>query len=377
MFLIDRGKYYQDEEVIYSAVYGRGFYQWNGRMVQDPLGGDDGRGNVSPLLENIETGELFFMKWLDETSDVLPEYIKRIKNPPNRDDILWPCDLVRFYNEIPAECSLAVDQVYNYSHERQAESHKLAVLFPYGGYPVCEDGYRYLSHIGVQSWRNEKIRAMAVQIAKHIKNVNDKDYLYLDFHLSRMFFQEDGELFLNFSNLALPFSQMGRFCGKETREVSYSYHPETYTYPVEFAEPAIIQGIQNTFDYRSQNYSLAAMLFFLFFGRYAYDGRLMDGYMDDTEREHYEKFRDYHKMPVFIFDRQDTSNALGTFADEQQILDIWNEAPAQLRDMFSASLCQKNAQREVKEDMNFTPSQWLECFTHLGWYQEEKLEKGI
>ena len=50
MFLLSREKYYEEDDILYSAVYGKGFYQWTGRMVQDPLAGDDGQGSVSPLL---------------------------------------------------------------------------------------------------------------------------------------------------------------------------------------------------------------------------------------------------------------------------------------------------------------------------------------
>ena len=132
-----------------------------------------------------------------------------------------------------------------------------------------------------------------------------------------------------------------------------------------------MQGKQEMFDYRSQNYSMTAMFFYLMFGRYAYDGKLMDGYMDDTEREHYEKFRDYHKMPVFIFDPKDDSNALGTFADEQQILDLWEETPGEIKTLFLHTLCQENAERTGK-DRTASPEDWLKCFEKLGWYAAKK-----
>lgn len=154
-----------------------------------------------------------------------------------------------------------------------------------------------------------------------------------------------------------------------------AFDPGNCTYPVEFAEPAVVQGRQEYFDYRSQNYSMAAMFFYLMFGRHAYDGKLMDGYMDDTEREHYEKFRDYHKMPVFIFDPEDDSNALGTFADEQAILDLWTEVPEKLKYLFLRALRQENAERTGKDNTPL-PEEWLNCFELLGWcVQEEEGKK--
>ena len=50
MLLANKGKYYEDSDILYSAIYGRNFYECTDRMVQDPLAGDEGRGNVSPLL---------------------------------------------------------------------------------------------------------------------------------------------------------------------------------------------------------------------------------------------------------------------------------------------------------------------------------------
>lgn len=365
MLLANKGKYYEDSDILYSAIYGRNFYKCTDRMVQDPLAGDEGRGNVSPLLVNIETNEMFFMKRVNESYEVMEKYIQKIKNPPNREDILWPCDLIKLETADQVECELAVDQVYSYSHERTAKYDNLVALFPYGGYPVCENGSRYLSHIGELSWKNPKIRNMVMQIATCVKNLNQYGYLYLDFHFSRMFFYENGKIYLNFTNLLFFDSAY-----KTVENVGY-FNEENCTYPIEFAEPAFVQGKQELFDYRSQNYSMTAMFFYLMFGRYAYDGKLMDGYMDDTEREHYEKFRDYHKMPVFIFDPKDDSNALGTFADEQQILDLWEETPGEIKTLFLHTLCQENAERTGK-DRTASPEDWLKCFEKLGWYAAKK-----
>ena len=204
MFLLSREKYYEEDDILYSAVYGKGFYQWTGRMVQDPLAGDDGQGSVSPLLENIDTQEIFFMKKLYEKDEMLPKYIRFIQNPADQKDVLWPCDLIQLNDSEQIGCSLAVDQPYNFSHERTEDDTSLAVLFPYGGYPVMEDGFRYLSHVGEMSWKNKKIQQMAIEIARRIQSINESGYLYLDFHLSRLFFSQDGRLYLNFSNLIFP-----------------------------------------------------------------------------------------------------------------------------------------------------------------------------
>ena len=213
----------------------------------------------------------------------------------------------------------------------------------------AEQRYRYLNTIAeeierqvnqyLDSWKNKKIQQMAIEIARRIQSINESGYLYLDFHLSRLFFSQDGRLYLNFSNLIFPDRNKQQWAEEDFFDM------EACSYPVEFAEPAIVQGKQKYFDYSSQNYSMAAMFFYLMFGRYAYEGRLMDGYVDDSERAHYEKFRDYHKMPVFIFEPEDDSNALGLFADEQRIVELWKDAAPALRDLFLRAMCQKTAVR--------------------------------
>ena len=86
----------------------------------------------------------------------------------------------------------------------------------------------------------------------------------------------------------------------------------------------------------------------LFFGQYCYDGRLLTGYVDDSIQKHYVKFRDYHKMPVFIFDPQDQQNALGAFDEERQVIELWEECPKILQELFIMTLSQSNAERNGK-----------------------------
>lgn len=285
-----------------------------------------------------------------------------IKNPPNKKYILWPCDLVAVLDsegQKKEECELYVRQQYSIEEGHYYDS--VGVLFPFGGYPVMENGNRYLAKINEINWKNPKIQSMMAQIASSISNINKQGYIYLDFHFSRLFFCEDGELYLNYSNLLFVNSERKKMIKSKDNII------EQGSYPIEFAEPAIVQKIVDQFDYRSQNYSLAAMFFYLMFGRYAYDGKLLDGYSDLNSREHYEKFRDYHKMPIFIFDPEDKSNALGDFEEEQAIITLWNEAPNNIKDMLTKVLSQENSVRKNDTDINPTPEEWIACFKENVW----------
>lgn len=366
-------KYLNESELFFSVISGSGYYRWTGKMVQDPLGGDGGK-TVCPLFANAKTGERFFARRVSGFGSQAGEkeliflYTSQINRPAPREEILWPSDLIRLEGEPAFSCDALVERRYMVGGESQAkeEAGALALLFPYGDFPALEDGERYLASVGSLDWRNKKVQSLICQIAAAFDRLNRRQYLYLDIHMKRLFFKRDGSLFFDFSNLIFAgnFSggmPMEDLLGKKGKKAALPG-----AYPVEFAEPAVVSGKQETLDANSQNYSLAALFFYLMFGRYPYEGKLMDGYSDQNEREHYEKFRDYHKMPVFIFDPLDDSNRLGDFAEEQAVIELWNELPGELRTLFLKTLIQSNATREVKVS-NPGPDQWLSCFKRMGW----------
>lgn len=378
-------KYLKESELFFSVISGSGYYRWTGRMVQDPLAVDGGK-MACPLFASAKTGERFFARRvsgfgsLAGQKELIYLYTSQISRPPQRRQILWPSDLIRLEGQLPFDCDVLVERRYMMGGgdaNRCGEEGEgaLALLFPYGDYPALEDGERYLASLGRMDWRNKKVQSLLWRIASAFDRLNQKGYLYLDIHMKRLFFKQDGSLFFDFSNLIFANSisrglAMEDLLGKKGKKAVLPG-----AYPVEFAEPAVVSGKQKTLDASSQNYSLTALFFYLMFGRYPYEGKLMDGYSDQNEREHYEKFRDYHKMPVFIFDPLDDSNRLGDFAEEQAVIELWNELPGELRTLFAKTLIQSNATREVMA-ANPAPAQWLDCFQKLGWDNEGGGDRG-
>ena len=362
--------YLTTEDLYYSTVYGGGIYKWDRQeFVQDPLGGDNGENLLSPLLTNLITGESYFIKRMNCNYALHNKLRRRILNPPDRSNILWPSDMVNLSDEQSAQCSLFVAQEYTETPTPMNEKKgNRALLFPYGGYPPMINGIRKLAQINQPSWKKTEIRNMAVQILQAMDSVNKCGYAYEDIHLSRIFFRADGTAYLNFSNLVYSFEDF------VSEEATTFCHAEAGEYPIEFAEPAFVRGIQKNFDFNTQNYSLCALLFYLFFGQYCYDGRLLTGYVDDSIQKHYVKFRDYHKMPVFIFDPKDSQNALGAFDEEQQVIELWEECPQILRELFTMTLSQSNAER-CGEVVNPPPLTWLRCFNQLGWITNKEKDK--
>lgn len=347
------------EKLHYSCIYGRGIYQNMWQMVQDPLGGDNGEGGLSPLLRSIITGEEFYMKRVNCTDQLYEIYCKRILCPPCRSHILWPVDMI-YLEDKDIGCSLHVSQEYTDKPADILRGGNIGLLFPYGGYPNMINGLRRLQQIGSLSWKKPEIRKIAFQIMKAMDNINRCGYVYEDIHLSRIFFMNNDEVYFNFSGLALSMEDVFSEDAISTCSVRGN------EYPIEFADPAVYRGLQKTLDFQAQNYSLTALLFYLFMGQYPYDGRLLTGYVDDSVQHHYIKFRDYIKMPVFIFDPDDRQNALGAFAEEEAIVELWDELPEQLKIMFISTLKQSNAERTAYSD-NPTPSMWLDSFKLVGW----------
>lgn len=360
MFLEKQLKYIQASDLIFSMVYGNGIYRWTGSVVMDPL-----HPNIdmsAPLLENIKNGELYFIKRITGPDAASNTYRSLVKHPPKRERAFWPSDLILLDLLNAPTSDLFIEQFYgnHWADENSSNRGRLALLFPYREYRGVEDGVWHLKQAGKVNWRNPRIRDMIVQIAKGFYELNQYGYVYLDFHFSRFFFKEDGSLFFDFTNL-LFFNRE-----KQNRLATGEQGMLSGSYPIEFAEPAIVQQKKSALDVNSQNYSLTALFFYLMFHRYAYEGSLMDGYRDQTEREHYNKFRDYHKMPVFIFDPEDSSNALGDFEEEQEVNALWEELPQALKDMFIQTLRKSHVeQSDVWKAPS--PEEWLACLRDLGW----------
>lgn len=337
-------------------------------MIPNPLNGTPDKNETSPLAVNLISGEIFFLKCVSERNR--NRYRSQILKPPHTQHILWPSDMVHLNEQQREVCGLFVAREYSPTPTLRDSSTKTdALLFPHSEYPTMVNGQKKLSSIETPSWKVQEVRDMAAAIATALESINRSGYFYTDIHLSRLYFTERGDAYLDFSNLIFSLQD-------SAEEIGEACLVESGEYPIEFADPAVVRGLIPNLDYHSQNYSLCALFFYLFLGRYPYDGRLMTGYADSTPQEHYNKFRDYHKMPVFIFDPKDTQNNLGVFWQEQQVIALWTELPASLRKLFIQTLRQENAERTVPVN-NPTPSVWLRTFQELGWYKKEEMRTGI
>lgn len=346
------------DSIYFSALFGLGVYRWNGEMVQDPLRGE----GKSPLLTNIRTGEQYFAKKIGADKDECRRYEQMILNPISPSLGLWPVDMVALNLTQQEGMDLFVRQEYrDIPSNRGAWQGDGALLFPYGGHPQVTVGERLVPPRIERGWKEERVRRMAVGVTTAIDLMNRSGYAYFDMHLSRLFFRDDDSVYLDFSNLIYPTALLGRsgLCGVCS--------PQRDEYPLEFAEPAYAQRKTLSFDMRTQNYSLAAMLFYLLMGRYAYDGSLYEHLPDDTVMNHYTKMERYLEGPVFVFDENDRDNALDLNERRSRgTIELWESLPAVLKEMLSGALSQPSAERTGGEGSP-APDEWLHEFSKLGW----------
>lgn len=369
------------DDLAFSTVYGGGIYRWSGDLVPDPImGGDD----LSPLLTSILSGETYFLRRLDCPSEKALDLIRRrILTPPSRENILWPSDLVFLPESRRESCTVfAMRQYTDTPLQPDKRPGDWALLFPWGGYPPLIGGERRLQELREHSrfgWRESAVRETAAAILQALADLNRGGYAYEEIHPARFLFREDGSVFLDYSMLLSPvprgISDAGIWNPHTAQGAREYCAPADGEYPLEFAEPAFLREERKQrkyLDFRSQNYSITAMLFYLFFGRYPYDGRLLSDYVDDgTPRKHYIKFRDYHRMPVFLFDPNDDTNHLGAFTEEQKVLELWENCPERLRTIFQSALCEASALRESSMEPP-SPKRWLAELKAVEWIKTTK-----
>ena len=332
--LFSRFNYIDDGELFFSEVAGKGLYFQTKDYVTlpDNLQRDEPE---YPVFQDVDTGEEFFAK------EIRPSLHNRAivrfaKTLVDKSLIMWPKDVIA----IPPESSITLNELENYYEFGDAPENntieRKAVLF---SWEACIPGVSvrdYLDAIGRRgeiNYNNPEIVKLARKILEAYSKLNKKGYLYLDFDLGRYHLTEEDAIYFEFSNLVY------RTADTENVDWTHENRLERPWIPLEFAEPAVIQGNWKYADGRTQNYSLTALMFYLLFGRHAYYGSLMDNYSSDSELHYYEMFEDYHDMDVFIFDPDDSSNELGTFSHENKIIQLWETAPEQIKDAFIGALC--------------------------------------
>ena len=148
-------------------------------------------------------------------------------------------------------------------------------------------------------------------------------------------------------------------------------HLNNNEYMSENIDPYAFTG-ECLYDYYSEMYSIASILFKLLIGRYPYEGSLMDGIPKcsdsgcinswDIDKDNDFKYwvNQYVSHPIFIFDNCDDRNAIGRLAHEKICLQRWDSLTERVKNMFCSVFSEGNVLRTNNNLISYSPMEWFE-----------------
>lgn len=119
-----------------------------------------------------------------------------------------------------------------------------------------------------------------------------------------------------------------------------------------YMAPEIVRGDKLP-DAQSDRFSLAVILFLLFFNNHPLEGRQIISCPCLTEK-HEKKF--YGTNPLFIYDKKDSSNA-PVDGIHVNVINLWHQFPYYVRDTFSEQFSQETM---LNSNRRITEKEWLD-----------------
>lgn len=270
-------------------------------------------------------------------SRLLPELLEKwrffIEQPVDIRHIIWPVDFV------------------------QLDEQHTGLVFPCRTYPGMEPIRTLLYDSDLLDWRHSDIQAVIANLLEIFSYLHDGGYAYHAFDINRIFYKKKTcEVLMDFS-LAMSKSQ-----DPSARNLFI----DSESVKIEFLPPWVEPGNTEAMTLNDDLYSLAALLFRLMIGRMPYQGRLMDGHGDimdlirDTDPEiHQQMFLYYHTIPLFVFDRNDTTNSLGLYTHEEIFIERWNALPASVRSVFEHTFSSETLRANSSERHFLSVGDWV------------------
>ena len=389
-------KYVNVEDFCFSLVQGGSFYGFLGDEEKNPTQGLNEENAVCPVLCDSTSGEKFFAKRLRYFDDdmnfkditIHKHYIKLVKNPPKSPFIIWPYDIIEYNDRLlnyyksinGTRIPLYLVQHQNiYSSDIDNDPSGFGLLFSVEDVQGLKGLYNTIMEYKQESkldYNNEYIRHIIVQLVQRISEFAEAGYIFYDFDFSRFMVDSRGNLYINFSNHLFHQSEYEKLLAGS------QYLEEPQELALDFIEPAF--GHYNNSityadktrpgkeirvpDYRTMEYGLDAMIFYLMFGQYAYEGgqyEIRSELVDLSVR--LEMCMDHIRIPKFIFDPKDRINAISNITEEDEKLqDLWDKCPENIKTHFIDVLCEGYAKRET-DKLTYPKWSWKEVLGAMGW----------
>ena len=383
-------KYNSKNRLYFSVFRGTGVYESLKERIPDPIYDCDFEPDSetetpkTSVLRDVYTGERYFARLITLSSFSFARLRELTELSVDSKYVVWPKDLVPVSvgDELLSLVESKQDRVYLNMRDDVRKGESYALLFPLREYAEFMTLRRKMQALAGDfsedlNYENRDAVRTAGALLKCVYLLNKAGIAVTDLEPSRILLREtDGMPLFDFSELFLTEPYLSR----ENPEARMVY---ANTYGVQFADPFVMRkallGEPAYTDERSRDFSVAALLFKLFFGRLPYEGAFLDGTREDFEMARVDKFQKYYATSVFIFDPEDRSNTLSAqFAEESRVTDLWNRCPREIRDAFLRVFTTKNALRETDETV--TVAEWLRLMPLLGLQvngvEEEKTITG-
>ena len=389
----------------YSMISGRLIYKFNREIVDHNLFKtlvDEGK--YAPVLRLTLDNNLYWVKRIRYVEDelvltkdisVYKHYIDLIKMNPNLDCVLWPTDIVALSDDVLDLSGKAQTVARHYNVRDEANKVDVSIvglLFRYKpeyetfkftaqdivDFYTSEDAMLTADPTRKLNYTNPIIRKLAVEFVKIMEAVQDAGLIYYDLSLKRFSITANSlGMFLDFSNLVYPVN----------KRQDITYIEEDNEIDFDYVDPFYYKNMQTEkfADMQSFNVSIASLLFYLFYGRKAYEGG-SESVEDTSPLTHRRLTIERLKNPYFVFDScgdDKNPNKLGFVSSQEKEVEFFKKSDSMLRDAFIKTLSYENVMRINKSSANesekhyLTPKDWLNIFDELGWIEESKQTRLI
>ena len=326
--------------VLYSCCSGHNFY------FSDDLRQHEVFGKPKRIIEHVKTGLPFYVTPFpdDLNNDFELEYwVELIRKPVILKHFIWPVDVIALPTEDGRD--------------------RYALVFPIRALVEFESVETLLSdntqqaakHDVRMGWDKKWVKEFVSELLLAWCHFDDSNYAYHEFSVENIFRQKDKHNVLfdfSFSTQKAEDLYSTRFVNKKRINPDYA---DSFYY---------LDERESLMDMASNYYSIAVVLFKLLIGRLPYQGKVMTGEPNETEGEHKNWIKIYHKRTYFIFDEKDHTNRIGGetgFANDDTYVERWNELPQHVRNMFHNVFQAANVLRRADELIFYSPKQWKEA----------------
>lgn len=312
------------------------FSMFGGHNLYSPVQGNENSGIVTVLHYFDKKEYSLRIEKVESADRILLEDI--VFNPPKTNSIIWPIDVV-----------LLEDTCYE-------EVGNVGFIFPKKAYPKVNKLRDMVYYPDKLDWRDGKIKRLAINLTKAFLALEEAGYVYRAFDVDSIFYNPDNmDILMNFS---ISINELRRSV----------FFLDVKDIKRDFLPPWIERDRDSYYnaDIATMRYAFSALLFRLLIGKLPYQGRLSDDVgnlmlenMDDDQVVHDLMVDAYLKQPVFLFDREDESNSIGTFSSEQVFIDRWKELNPDLKEMFLHTFSGKN----LTEKSFYSIAQWYKVLS--------------